>query len=131
MEHVPGAETCLADEDAIAEAVAAADVLIGAVLVAGTRAPHVVTRAMVERMKPGSAIVDVSIDQGGCVETSRPTTLADPTFVHKGVTHFCVPNFHRRPGALRQRGHRAGHAALFADHRGTRGGSGGGAVRGS
>ena len=93
MEHVPGAETCLADEDAIADAVAAADVVIGAVLEAGTRTPHVVTRAMVERMKPGSAIIDVSIDQGGCVETSRPTTLADPTFVHKGVTHFCVPNF--------------------------------------
>jgi len=48
---------------------------------------------MVERMKPGSAIIDVAIDQGGCVETSRPTTLAEPTFVYKGVTHFCVPNF--------------------------------------
>ena len=93
IEHVSGAETCLADEEAIAEAVAGADVLIGAVLVAGTRTPHVVSRAMVERMKPGSAVLDVSIDQGGCVETSRPTTLADPTFVYKGVTHFCVPNF--------------------------------------
>ena len=93
MEHVRGVETCLADEDAIAEAVAAADVVIGAILVAGTRSPHVVTRAMVETMKPGSAIIDVSIDQGGCIETSRPTTLADPTFVYKGVTHFCVPNF--------------------------------------
>jgi alanine dehydrogenase len=68
-------------------------VVIGAVLVAGTRTPHVVTRAMVERMKPGSAIIDVSIDQGGSVETSRPTTLAEPTFVYQGVTHFCVPNF--------------------------------------
>jgi alanine dehydrogenase len=48
---------------------------------------------MVESMKPGSAIIDVSIDQGGCIETSRPTSLADPTFVYKGVTHFCVPNF--------------------------------------
>jgi alanine dehydrogenase len=48
---------------------------------------------MVDRMKPGAAILDVSIDQGGCVETSRPTTLAEPTFVYKGVTHFCVPNF--------------------------------------
>jgi alanine dehydrogenase len=48
---------------------------------------------MVERMKPGSAIIDVAIDQGGCVETSRPTTIAEPTFVYKGVTHFCVPNF--------------------------------------
>jgi alanine dehydrogenase len=93
MEHVPAVETCLADEDAIAQAVAAADVVIGAVLIAGTRSPHVVTRAMVDRMKPGAAILDVSIDQGGCVETSRPTTLAEPTFVYKGVTHFCVPNF--------------------------------------
>jgi alanine dehydrogenase len=93
LEHVPGVETCLSDEDAIAEAVAGADVVIGAVLVAGTRTPHVVTRAMVERMKPGSAIIDVAIDQGGCIETSRPTTLAEPTFSHRGVTHFCVPNF--------------------------------------
>jgi alanine dehydrogenase len=73
--------------------VAGADVVIGAVLVAGARTPHVVTRAMVERMQPGSAILDVSIDQGGCVETSRPTTIGEPTFVYKGVTHFCVPNF--------------------------------------
>ena len=93
MEHAPAVETCLCDDDAIAEAVAAADVVIGAVLIAGTRSPHVVTRAMVERMKPGSAVIDVSIDQGGCIETSRPTTIAEPTFSHKGVTHFCVPNF--------------------------------------
>jgi alanine dehydrogenase len=92
-EHVPGAETALADEESIVEAVTAADVVIGAILNAGTRAQHIVTRAMVETMKPGSAIIDVAIDQGGCVETSRPTTLADPTFVHKGVTHYCVPNF--------------------------------------
>ena len=93
MEHAPAVETCLADEDAIAEAVAGADVVIGAILVAGTRPPHVVTRAMVEQMKKGSAIIDVAIDQGGCIETSRPTSIAEPTFVHKGVTHFCVPNF--------------------------------------
>ena len=93
MEHVRGVETCLADPDAIAEAITAADVVIGAVLQAGRRSPHVVTRAMVETMQPGSVIIDVSIDEGGCVETSRPTTLAEPTFVYKGVTHFCVPNF--------------------------------------
>ncbi len=93
VEQVPGVETCLADEDAIAEAVGAADVVIGAVLVAGTRTPHVVTRSMIESMKPGSAVIDVSIDQGGCVETSRPTTLGEPVFVYRGVTHFCVPNF--------------------------------------
>jgi alanine dehydrogenase len=93
MEHVPSVETCLADEDTIAEAVAGADVVIGAVLVAGRRTPHVVTRAMVERMKPGAAMIDVSIDQGGCFETSHPTSMDQPTFVHQGVTHFCVPNF--------------------------------------
>jgi alanine dehydrogenase len=93
VEHLMGVETCLADEEAIGVAVIAADVVIGAVLVAGTRSPHVVSRAMVESMKPGSAVIDVSIDQGGCVETSRPTTIADPTFSHRGVTHFCVPNF--------------------------------------
>ncbi|HTP33957.1 MAG TPA: alanine dehydrogenase [Candidatus Acidoferrales bacterium] len=93
MEHVPAVETCLADEDAIAEAVITADVVIGAILIAGTRSPHVVTRAMVDQMKPGSAIIDISIDQGGCIETSRPTSMAEPTFVYKGVTHFCVPNF--------------------------------------
>src|ERR1019366_1337150 len=53
----------------------------------------VVTRALVEQMKKGSAIIDVAIDQGGRIETSRPTSIAEPTFVHKGVTHFCVPNF--------------------------------------
>jgi len=79
--------------DTIAEAVAGADVVIGAVLVAGRRTPHVVTRAMVERMKPGAAMIDVSIDQGGCFETSHPTSMDQPTFVHQGVTHFCVPNF--------------------------------------
>lgn len=93
IEHVPNVETSLADEDAIAEAVAAADVVIGAVLVPGRRTPHVVTRAMVERMKPGAAMIDVSIDQGGCFETSHPTSMDQPTFAYKGVTHFCVPNF--------------------------------------
>lgn len=92
-DHIANVETCLADEDAIADAVAAADVVIGAVLVAGTRTPHVVSKQMVDRMKPGSAVIDVSIDEGGCVETSRPTSLREPTFLYHGVTHFCVPNF--------------------------------------
>jgi alanine dehydrogenase len=92
-EHVPGVETGLADEDAIGDAVADADVVIGAVLVAGARTTHVITREMVDSMKPGTAVIDVSIDQGGCVETSRPTTLGEPTFAYRGVTHFCVPNF--------------------------------------
>lgn len=69
-----------------------ADVLIGAVLVPGERAPVVVTRAMVRRMKPRAVILDLSIDEGGCVETSRPTTHDQPTFVEEGVLHYCVPN---------------------------------------
>ncbi|HZT29286.1 MAG TPA: alanine dehydrogenase [Bryobacteraceae bacterium] len=92
MEHTPNVATGLADPDLIAAEAAAADVLIGAVLVAGAKTPHVVTRRMVESMKAGAAIIDVSIDQGGCVETSRLTTLADPAFVYHGVTHYCVPN---------------------------------------
>ena len=88
----PGVVTELAHEQSIARAVAYADVLIGAVLLRGERASRAVSRAMVEKMKPGSVIVDVSIDQGGCVETSRPTSLADPVFVEMGVTHYCVPN---------------------------------------
>ena len=69
-----------------------ADVIIGAVLVPGYRAPFVVTEEMVRGMKPGSVIVDVSIDQGGCVETSRPTSAAHPTYVVHDVVHYCVPN---------------------------------------
>ncbi len=69
-----------------------ADVLVGAVLVPGARAPIVVTREMVRTMKPRSIIMDISIDQGGCVETSRPTTHFDPTFKDEGVIHYCVPN---------------------------------------
>lgn len=90
--HVPHVATALADPETVAAAVAGADVLIGAVLVAGARTPHVVTRKMVDRMRPGSVIIDVSIDQGGCVETSRPTTIAEPTYIHRGVVHYCVPN---------------------------------------
>ncbi len=76
----------------LARAVRFADVIIGAVLLKGERTPHVVTEEMVKEMKVGSVIVDVSIDQGGCVETSRPTTFEDPVFVRHGVVHYCVPN---------------------------------------
>jgi alanine dehydrogenase len=69
-----------------------ADVVIGAVLVPGARTPFLVTEEMVKGMKPGSVIVDVSIDQGGCVETSRPTTLDRPTFLAYEIVHYCVPN---------------------------------------
>jgi alanine dehydrogenase len=69
-----------------------ADVLVGAVLVPGARSPVVVTREMVRSMKPRSVIIDAAIDQGGCIETSRPTTHRDPTFIEEGVIHYCVPN---------------------------------------
>jgi len=69
-----------------------ADILIGAVLVPGERTPILVTREMVRSMRPRSVIMDVSIDQGGCVETSRPTTHASPTYVEEGILHYCVPN---------------------------------------
>jgi alanine dehydrogenase len=69
-----------------------ADVLVGAVLVPGELAPVVVTRKMVRAMRPRSVVIDLAIDQGGCVETSRPTTNSNPTFVEEGVVHYCVPN---------------------------------------
>ena len=84
--------TALAAEERLAQYTPIADVVIGAVLIPGERAPFLVTEKMVRSMKKGSVIVDVSIDQGGCVETSRPTTLEDPTFEVHGVVHYCVPN---------------------------------------
>lgn len=84
--------TAIATGPNIRRAVRYADVVIGAVLLKGEKAPHIVTEEMVKEMKPGSVIVDVSIDQGGCIETSRPTTLDDPVFVRHGVVHYCVPN---------------------------------------
>src|SRR5260370_30442946 len=68
------------------------DLLIGAVLLPGAKAPKLVTRAMLRKMKRGSVFVDISIDQGGCAETSRPTTHLDPVYVEEGVTHYCVAN---------------------------------------
>lgn len=87
-----GVSTLAATSMAIRDAVLGADLLIGAVLVVGSRTPHLVDRATVEGMKPGSVIVDVDVDQGGCVETSRPTTLAHPTYEEEGVIHYCVKN---------------------------------------
>jgi alanine dehydrogenase len=81
----------------IEEAVLQADVVIGAVLIPGAAAPKLVTRELISRMKPGSVVVDVAIDQGGCFETSKPTTHADPTYVVEGVVHYCVANM---PGAV-------------------------------
>lgn len=83
--------------ESVEEEVFAADVVIGAVLVPGASAPKLVTRAMLKSMRPGAVLVDVAIDQGGCFETSRPTTHTDPTYEVDGVVHYCVANM---PGAV-------------------------------
>ncbi|MEE9618247.1 MAG: alanine dehydrogenase [Anaerolineae bacterium] len=88
-----------------------AEVLVGAVLVPGARAPIIVTREMVRSMKRGAVILDFSIDQGGCVETSRLTTLRDPVFIEEGVVHFCVPNV---PGAVPRTATHAFNNAVWA-----------------
>ena len=81
----------------LAAYVAESDVVIGAVLVPGAKAPKLVSREMIASMRPGSVVVDIAIDQGGCFETSRPTTHSDPTYVEEGVVHYCVANI---PGAV-------------------------------
>ena len=92
----PSLKTLYSTPDFIEGAVSHADLVIGAVLLPGKVAPKLITREMIKKMTPGSVIVDVSIDQGGCIETSRPTTHRDPTFVVEGVVHYCVTNM---PGA--------------------------------
>jgi len=92
----PDLSYVISTPETVAASAREADLLVGAVLVEGARAPHVITEAMVETMPPGAVIVDVSIDQGGCVETSRPTSHSKPTFVKHGVIHYCVTNM---PGA--------------------------------
>ena len=91
------ATTLFATTESIERAVLAADLVIGAVLVPGAAAPKLVTRAMVRAMRPGSVLVDIAIDQGGCFETSRPTSHTDPTYVEEGAVHYCVTNM---PGAV-------------------------------
>ena len=93
----PVLNTEYATVDAIERHVASADLVIGAVLVPGAAAPKVVKRSMIEAMRPGSVFVDIAIDQGGCAETSRPTSHDDPIFVEGGVVHYCVTNM---PGAV-------------------------------
>ena len=90
------AHTLYSNESHLMELLPDVDLLIGAVLVPGARAPRLITRAMLRCMRPGSVLVDIAIDQGGCAETSRPTTHHDPVFVEEGVTHYCVANM---PGA--------------------------------
>ncbi len=96
--------------DLVAAEVAAADLVIGAVLVTGARAPRVMTREMLRSMEDGSVVVDIAIDQGGCFETSRPTSWKDPTYVEEGVIHFCVTNM---PGAVPQTSSQAICAAIL------------------
>lgn len=89
--------TLMSNYDNIEESVTKADLVVGTVLIAGARAPKLVTKEMVSRMQPGSVIVDVSVDQGGCVETARPTSHENPTYSVDGVIHYCVTNM---PGAV-------------------------------
>ncbi len=91
------AKTRFSNKANLAECVAQADLVIGAVLIPGAAAPKLVTRAMLSTMKPGAVIADVAIDQGGCFETSKPTTHAEPTYTVDGIVHYCVANM---PGAV-------------------------------
>ncbi|HYD97402.1 MAG TPA: alanine dehydrogenase [Noviherbaspirillum sp.] len=110
--------TLYSSAQSLEEAVLSADLVVGGVLVPGAAAPKLVTRDMISRMKKGAVVVDVAIDQGGCFETSRPTTHAEPTFVVDGVVHYCVANM---PGAVARTSTFAlnnatiGHALALAD----------------
>jgi alanine dehydrogenase len=95
--QLPAARTIFSTHDALVQVVRRADLLIGAVLVPGAAAPKLVTRDMVKTMKTGSVLVDIAIDQGGCSETSKPTSHSDPVYVVDDVIHFCVTNM---PGAV-------------------------------
>lgn len=93
----PSLHTLYSTPETLHKTVLASDLVIGAVLLPGARAPRLITAQMVKDMRPGAVIVDVAIDQGGCAETSRPTTHADPTYLVDGVVHYCVANM---PGAV-------------------------------
>jgi alanine dehydrogenase len=90
------AHTLYSNEAHLMELLPTVDLLVGAVLLPGAKAPKLITRDMLRRMRPGSVVVDIAIDQGGCIETSHPTTHDNPVFVEEGVTHYCVANM---PGA--------------------------------
>ena len=93
----PRLDAVFSTRRAVEDYVTLADVVIGAVLIPGAAAPRLVTRAMLRTLRRGAVLVDVAIDQGGCFETSRPTTHADPTYVEEGIVHYCVANM---PGAV-------------------------------
>lgn len=93
----PNVNVLFSDRHTIRQQLKLADLVVGAVLIPGAKAPRLITRADLRFMKPGSVIIDVAIDQGGCVETSRPTTHSDPTYLEEGVLHYCVTNM---PGAV-------------------------------
>jgi alanine dehydrogenase len=87
----------MSSPETVRKLVREADVVVGAVLIPGAKAPRLITREMLKTMKKGSVLVDVAIDQGGCFETSKPTTHSNPTYVVEGVVHYCVANM---PGAV-------------------------------
>ena len=90
-------ETIMSNKYNIAEAIRTSDLIVGAVLIPGAKAPHLITRDMLKTMQPGTVVVDVAVDQGGCIETCKPTTHEDPTYVIDKVVHYCVANM---PGAV-------------------------------
>jgi alanine dehydrogenase len=93
----PNVNVLYSDRHTIRQQLKLADLVVGAVLIPGAKAPHLISRQDLKHMKHGSVIIDVAIDQGGCVETSRPTTHSDPTYLEEGVLHYCVTNM---PGAV-------------------------------
>lgn len=113
------AHTLYSNETHLMELLPQVDLLIGAVLVPGARAPKLINRAMLRQMRPGSVLVDIAVDQGGCAETTRPTTHHDPVYVDEGVTHYCVTNM---PGAYARTATQAlinvthRYIELLADH---------------
>src|SRR5437868_671678 len=113
------AHTLYSNEAHLMDLLPNVDLLIGAVLVPGAKAPKLIRREMLRRMRPGSVLVDIAIDQGGCAETSRPTTHHDPVFVEEGVIHYCVANM---PGAYARTATQAltnvtyRYIELLADH---------------
>jgi alanine dehydrogenase len=96
-------------QQAIAKSIRHADLLVGAVLIPGAKAPRLVSRQMIHSMQAGSVVVDISVDQGGCIETTRPTNYAAPTYVEEGIIHFCVTNM---PGAVPRTASQALSAAI-------------------